>query len=288
MPYEAFFNCGIYNFMPVVNKDKMLSQLAFMRLHLSHIAIGSWPCCNVAAKPVNIFFTILEKEPGDESCVRDVVNDIVLPLTPGHCYFMPCNHKMYWNLTPRLKFVSIHFNLEFFYGIDIFTNYPECIQWQDPALAEELPQLIQKQEDLASLCRMKEILYRIIGRFLTVHPVKALNDSVKYERYLPVLDFVRKRGNASTRVEDMAEIMKVRSNVFSRNFSRDFGIPPKLFLVNTLVRKASTLLSMPGSKVKDVAGELNFQNEFYFSNFFKKNTGFSPRDFQKRNRIIPR
>jgi YesN/AraC family two-component response regulator len=34
---------------------------------------------------------------------------------------------------------------------------------------------------------------------------------------------------------------------------------------------------------KTIAYELGFENEAYFSRFFKKATGFSPREFVRRN-----
>ena len=106
---------------------------------------------------------------------------------------------------------------------------------------------------------------------------------MQWERYKAVIEYVRKHGDGTTRVENLAEIMNVRSNVFSRNFTRDLGVTPKDFLVNALLRKASDLLRKPNCSVKQVAQILNFSSEYYFSTFFKKHTGQSPRDFKQQS-----
>lgn len=50
---------------------------------------------------------------------------------------------------------------------------------------------------------------------------------------------------------------------------------------------AQMLLSDPGLSIKQVAEQMNFSSEFYFSHFFKKLRGISPRVFRERQRAKP-
>jgi len=45
--------------------------------------------------------------------------------------------------------------------------------------------------------------------------------------------------------------------------------------------QARLLLADKRLSVKDVAGQLSFSSEFYFSHFFRHHTGMSPTDFRK-------
>ena len=45
--------------------------------------------------------------------------------------------------------------------------------------------------------------------------------------------------------------------------------------------QARLLLADQRLSVKDVAGQLSFSSEFYFSHFFRHHTGMSPTDFRK-------
>ena len=45
--------------------------------------------------------------------------------------------------------------------------------------------------------------------------------------------------------------------------------------------RAAAKLAQKGHSVKETAAELEFGNAFYFSRFFRRQTGISPREFQQ-------
>ncbi|MBE6367216.1 MAG: helix-turn-helix transcriptional regulator [Lentisphaerae bacterium] len=269
--------------MSVKNNTILINNQAFLRLHLLHAAVGSWPCNHKAAKPVNIFFTILSVGSDQDSFIRDMTDNALLPIKENSSYFLPCNRMYHWKLSPEIRFYSIHFNMEFFYGFDIFRNYPKSLMWEKTPYLEELNQLAAQQSAMLSLCKLNHIIYDLVGELCTRNPLFSTPDAVHWKAYESVIYHVRKYGDASTRVEDLADIMKIRSNVFSRNFTRDLGITPKQFLTNSLLSKAMDMLRLPNTSIRQVAEKLNFSSEYYFSYFFKKNTGQSPSDFQRQS-----
>ena len=50
------------------------------------------------------------------------------------------------------------------------------------------------------------------------------------------------------------------------------------------MNRACDLLLREDARVREVAFELGFSNEYYFSRFFKKQTGIPPRDFKAHYR----
>lgn len=67
---------------------------------------------------------------------------------------------------------------------------------------------------------------------------------------------------------------------FIRRFRAYFGITPTEYLKLMRIRRAKDMLSETDMLIKDIAGYCGFENEYYFSNYFKKNTGMSPTDFR--------
>ena len=67
-------------------------------------------------------------------------------------------------------------------------------------------------------------------------------------------------------------------------FAAAAGVPPKVWLNRVITRKAGELL-MHGVSSREAAARLCFNNEFYFSRFFKTHIGIAPREFRERYRF---
>ena len=69
---------------------------------------------------------------------------------------------------------------------------------------------------------------------------------------------------------------------FSKKIKALLGKTPNKLIQERVVLEAKKLLHLTYKSIKEVAFELNFEDEFYFSRFFKKNVGLSPKHFRKK------
>ena len=65
-----------------------------------------------------------------------------------------------------------------------------------------------------------------------------------------------------------------------RRFRSAFGCTPSERIKQLRLERAKELLMQTVIPIKEVAYDCGFENEYYFSNFFKKNTGLSPTEFR--------
>ncbi|MBQ7936463.1 MAG: helix-turn-helix transcriptional regulator [Clostridia bacterium] len=71
---------------------------------------------------------------------------------------------------------------------------------------------------------------------------------------------------------------------FFRRFQAYTGRTPSEYIAFCRLQKAKSLLHDPALSIKNIAFACGFENEYYFSNFFKKQMGVSPTIF--RNSLL--
>ena len=67
---------------------------------------------------------------------------------------------------------------------------------------------------------------------------------------------------------------------FLRRFKMVTGVAPSEYVATVRLQKAKNLLTDTDLLIKEIAFACGFENEYYFSNFFKKHTGTSPSAFR--------
>lgn len=81
-------------------------------------------------------------------------------------------------------------------------------------------------------------------------------------------------------LKDLAEANNLSVSRFSHLFTQTFGMSPHSYRMKIKIDRAKYLLSENDYSVKEIAEMLGFDDQFYFSRLFKKNTGVSPQAFR--------
>lgn len=68
---------------------------------------------------------------------------------------------------------------------------------------------------------------------------------------------------------------------FLRRFKAYTGLTPSEYVIALKMKKATELLTDSRLQIKEISGKLGFENEYYFSNFFKKHLKVSPSAYRK-------
>ena len=66
-----------------------------------------------------------------------------------------------------------------------------------------------------------------------------------------------------------------------RHWLKVFGISPKQFQIDLVIREACRLLTRTHQDIQSIAESLNYSEQFYFSKQFKKVTGYSPSQYRR-------
>jgi AraC-like DNA-binding protein len=83
-------------------------------------------------------------------------------------------------------------------------------------------------------------------------------------------------------VEEMAALMRLSRSHFTRLFTREMGISPRMYLEDLRLKAAAELLFGKGVTVKETAARCGIYDVNYFCRVFKKRFGVSPGNYKIR------
>jgi len=84
---------------------------------------------------------------------------------------------------------------------------------------------------------------------------------------------------------EYAELLAMSPNNFTKRCTRYFKKTPSQLIQERIILEAKKRLHLTRQSIKEIAYALKFQDEFYFSRFFKKVTQVSPQSFRDKTGI---
>ena len=198
----------------------------------------------------------------------------------GHLYFLPSGIDFEYDFRATTRFLSFHFHLER-YGREVFAGETLCRAARDEA--GRIPQLLALLQKTPFTLRdnweLRSLLSAEIARFLSEG--EGASDAERCARYSALLRFLREEAHGALSIEELAAVAGIPQQRLSREFPRDFGVTLKQYLARSVAARAEALLRNPALKVREAARLLRFRDEYYFSRFFKRETGSSPSDYRR-------
>ncbi|MCL2243478.1 MAG: response regulator [Treponema sp.] len=123
--------------------------------------------------------------------------------------------------------------------------------------------------------KVKELFYAVI-EYRDVHTEGRYQSIIVKSR-----EFIDRNFNSDDiSLYSTASYVGISPNYLSTIFAQETGENFIEYLTRVRIEKAKQLLWETAMKNADIAYETGFNDPHYFSNFFKKNTGMSPREFR--------
>lgn len=83
-------------------------------------------------------------------------------------------------------------------------------------------------------------------------------------------------------LSNLASELGISYSWLRKKFRQQFGLAPNQYIVKLRIQKARDLLTLSNKSVKEIAVACGFSSPYYFSRYFKKETGVSPQKFRSR------
>ena len=204
-----------------------------------------------------------------------------LPLLPGHVHFTAAFTPMRIRYTTENRHLCIHFRYEIYPGVDVFSGVRGRFRLEDGdgALAAKIEAALAEPDPLRRFAAAESVALEAIR---PLWPERPAIDLLRIAPYADALRVLRDTVDARTGVGDLAERMGLPEAHFARVFRSLLGMAPKQWLEQTLFDRALRMLADSRRTIREVAHALEFSDEFNFSRFVKRRSGYSPS--QRRSR----
>ncbi len=240
---------------------------------------GRWKSC----LPFNRLIFILESD--GESSFSDRGKSLFLK--SGMWILVPAFHEITHEQNSSMLHLSFHFNLELYHGFDLLSHLDSLFSEADPELCSLARGVAEEEDRLCAAGKQLEVCWRVLAGVLNRVRLPEEELLAGQLRYRPLFDYLAEHCHAGIDVDEMARIMRMNKETFIKKFVYDTGFPPKKLFNRILVEKASRILCGSEKTIREIAAELHFCNEFYFSRFFRKHLGMTPSAFRKLYGLHP-
>ncbi len=160
------------------------------------------------------------------------------------------------------------------------------IQLQDKAIAEQLRLLFREMLEHWRSRRLysRQLADNALERVFLLLANETAREGVWLDpRVRKALDFMHANMHRKLTVASIARVVNLSVSRFSHLFAEMTECTPVEYLEHIRIEEAKNMLLMQPVSVMEIAARLGFDNQFYFSNRFRKRCGVSPMQFRKQH-----
>lgn len=203
-------------------------------------------------------------------------------LRPGSIWFFPAGLTADYTCRSRVRKGYLSFNVEWLPGFDLFTGVkaPHLLgKWRGGSGVWPWP---GRPGERGFATALTAGCWEVLSKLPHPSPARDLPHGESADGLAGVLSYLEENLSARLTVAQLAQRHGSRPSVFAKVFLHILGKSPKTFLMERLFSRAATGLLAEDLPVKALASRLGFEDEFYFSRWFRKIAGASPTAYRQR------
>jgi len=266
-------NIGVFEHSPAF--EKIAAQL---RLRILQSGFGSmdsrWTTPEVTIPASSLIFLT-----AGEACYQFAQHNV--QLRPGRAYLMPKHARVAKVCTAEFTALYFNFCLEIYPTRDLFDGLGHCLEMSFPPVEVDDLLVLFRRGTLSATARLEARLLTLLAGLIDGCAVDLMVNAAHGEKFRGVFNVIGARAGFSLTPQLVARELSVAERSLTAAFRRYMGVTLREYILREVISRAMERLAATSDKVRDIATDLAFADEYYFSRFFKKRTGLSPLEYRR-------
>jgi len=169
-------------------------------------------------------------------------------------------------------------------------DIPHFVRVLDPgSVAAKFERLLQNcgSDQFAAPLSIKSALLDLIADYLNLAGSTQLSlpASPLGGKLQQVVQYIDRNLDCTMTVDNLARIVHLHPNYFSRIFRNHLGQSPIQYINRRRIDKAGILILTTSSTLSEIARQVGIHDIYYFSKQFKEQTGYAPSEYRRLHRF---
>lgn len=205
-------------------------------------------------------------------------------LRAGCVCLVPAGLNFSYRCDETMEQLFFHVNLTHSNGIDLFRSCREV--YTRMAGKEELERLrlLYGSKNPADAFRLQGLLTGELAGFMEQAAIGEKQTGACSHLVEQMFALAGSPVCAGNHVRSLARQLHVSESTLSRRFRAETGMTPGDYLEQLVISRACRLLLMQDHTIAQVAEELGFSDQFYFTKYFKRRMQVTPSVYRKQMR----
>lgn len=161
-------------------------------------------------------------------------------------------------------------------------NHPALL-----SVMEDINGILNRQDRVpAKEMRLQGSLLLIIAELLEKFPQAQMPENETIRRLQPAIEEIKEHYTTNLRLAALAKVCHISPNHFHKLFTSTFNTTPNNYMILLRMNKASSLIRETNLSMKEIAYQLGFNNDTYFSRAFRKYYNTTPGAYRNEYRNI--
>ena len=204
------------------------------------------------------------------------------PLRQGHMYLIPIGLPFDYGCETGLDQLYFHVTMTWPNGYDLFSRCSRIFEL--PIEPQEIDRLVglYGSVNLGDALGMVSCLYRDVVKFISEANMEEKPAFAYSDMMQALLSLIRQRLSAKLTIRRLAAEMPYSISTLTKRFHAEMEMPLGQYIDRMVFQKAQQLLLFTDLSVAQIAEELEFCDQAYFSRYFKLHQHETPSQYRRR------